>query len=88
MGGFTKNLQPLGTSPQLWAARQKLLPPEDVELRQCKLGKLCWLGTASRPDICARMARMASCINAIQGGDVYRINDLVKTAEKWQPATE
>ena len=32
-GGFAKNLQPLGTSPHLRAARQKLLPPEDVKLR-------------------------------------------------------
>ena len=30
----TKNLQPLGTSPELWAARQELLSPEDVKLRQ------------------------------------------------------
>ena len=31
---FTKNLQPLGASPELRAARQKLLSPEDVKLRQ------------------------------------------------------
>ena len=48
---FTMNLQPVGTSPELWAARQKLLPPEDAKVRQCKLGELCWLATASRPDI-------------------------------------
>ena len=41
-GGFTKNLQLLGTSPQLWAARQKLLCPEDAKLRQRKLDELCW----------------------------------------------
>ena len=28
---FTAKLGPLGTSPQLWAARQKLLSPEDVK---------------------------------------------------------
>ena len=33
------------------------------------------------------LARIAPRINALQGGDVYRIHDLVKTAEKWQPAT-
>ena len=32
---FTDKLEPLGTSPQLWAARQKLLSPEDVKLCQC-----------------------------------------------------
>ena len=86
-GYFAKNLQPLGTSPELWAARQKLLSPEDVKMRQCKLGGLCWLATVSRPDICARLARIASRINALQGGDIYRIDDLVETEKKWQPAT-
>ena len=85
-GVFAKNLQPLGTSPQLRAARQKLLPPEDAKLRQCKSGELRWLATVSRPDICARMARIASRTIALQSGNVYRINDVVKTAKKWQPA--
>ena len=81
---FAEKLQPLGTSPQLWAARQKLLSPEDVKLCQCKLGELCWLATVSRPDICARLARIASRINALTGSDVYRINDLVKTVKTRQ----
>ena len=85
---FAEKLQPLGTSPQLWAARQKLLSPEDVKLRQCKLGELCWLATVSRPDICARLARIASRINELTGSDVYRINDLVKTVKTWQKATQ
>ena len=85
---FTEKLKPLGTSPRLWAARQKLLSPEDVKLCQCKLGELCWLATVSRPDICARLARIASRINALTGCDVYRINDLVKTVKTWQQATQ
>ena len=84
---LTRNLQPLGTSPELRAARQKLPSPEDVKLRQCKLGEPCWLATVSRPDICARLARIASRINSLQGAAVYRIRDLVKTAKKWQRAT-
>ena len=84
---FTKNLQHLGTSPELWAARQKLLSPEDAKLRQCKLGELCLLATVSRPDICATLARIASRINSLRGAGVYRINDSVKTIKKWQPAT-
>ena len=36
---FAKKLQPFGTSPQLWAARQKLLSTEDVQLCQCELGR-------------------------------------------------
>ena len=59
-----------------------------MKLCQCKLGELCWLATVSRPDICARLARIASRINALTGSDVYRINDLVKTVKTWQKATQ
>ena len=44
---FATNLQPVPTTPKLWAARQKHLPPEDVHMRQCKLGELHWLATVS-----------------------------------------
>ena len=43
--GCTKSLQPLPTSPQLWAARQKKLSMEDTKLRQCKPGGLCRAAT-------------------------------------------
>ena len=85
--GFTTNLQPISTTPKLWAARQKLLSPEDAHMCQRKLGDLCWLATVSRPDIRARLARATSRINSLQGSDVYRINDLIKTAKPWQTAT-
>ena len=78
---FKKNLQPLPATLKLRAARHQLLSPEDVKSRQCKLGELCWFATVYRPDICARLARIASRINSLRGRDVYRINDLVKTAE-------
>ena len=84
---FAKNLQPLDTSPGPWAAGQKLLSPEDAKLRQCKSGELSWLATVSRPDIGARLARIASRINSLQGVDVFRINDLAKTLKTWQPTT-
>merc|ERR1712215_525615 len=77
----------LGTSPQLWAARQKLLSPEDVKLCQCKLGELCWLATVSRPDICARLAQLSSKGNELQGSDIYRINALIKSVKADQPRT-
>ena len=57
-----------------------------MELRQCKLGRLCWLATVSRPDICASLARISSRSNPLQGFDGYRINDLVNFAKMWQPA--
>ena len=85
-GGFTKNLQPLPTTPKLWAARQHLLSPEDDRLRQRMPGELCWLATASRPDISARLAHIAYHINSLEGSDVYSINGLIKTAKEWQKA--
>ena len=83
---FARNSEPLPTSPQLWAGRQKTLSIEDIKLRQCKLGELCLLATVSRPDIGARSAHIASRVNSLQGSDMYRINDLVKTAKVWQQA--
>ena len=72
---FARDLQPLPNAPKLWSSRRLWLSLEDTELRQCKLGELCWLATVSRPDICARLARIAYRINSLQGSDVYRIND-------------
>ena len=54
---------------------------EYIKLRQFKLGDLCRVATVSRPDICARLARIASRINALCGSDVYRINELVRAAK-------
>ena len=58
-----------------------------INLRQCNLGEVCWVASVSRPDICARLARIASWISALCGSDVYRINELVRAAEGWQQAT-
>ena len=41
----------------------------------------------SRPDICARLARIGSRINSLRGVGDVRINDLAKTVKKWQPTT-
>ena len=57
---FAKQLLPLAPSPALWTVRQKPLSGEEKLLCQCKMGELCWLATVSRPDICARLAQLAS----------------------------
>ena len=57
---FAKNLKSIPASPELPAARQRPVPLEAIELRQCKLGKLARLAAVSRPDIRARRARSAS----------------------------
>ena len=58
----------------------------DIKLRQCKLGELCGLVAESGPDICARLARILSRVNSLQGNGVYGINDLVKTVDVWRQA--
>ena len=85
---FTEGLLPMDTSPTLWANRQEPLVVEDKLSRQWKLGELCWLATASRPDICARLAHIASRVNMLQGSGIYRINDLIKSVKCWQPRME
>ena len=55
---FTKDLKPIPTSPGLWASSQRPLSSEEIKLRECKLGELCWLATASRPNISTRLARI------------------------------
>ena len=83
-GEVAKLLQPLPTSAQLWAARQKTVSMEDIKLRRRKPAELCWLATVSLPDISARLARIASRVHSSQEGEVYRINDPVKTVKVWQ----
>ena len=84
---FAKNLKPPPTSLELRAGRKEPLSLDEAELRQCKLGELCSVAATSRPDICARLARIASKGNSLCGSDVYRINELVRVAEGRQKAT-
>ena len=60
---------------------------EEIRICQCRLGELCQLATASRPDIYALLARLAARVNSLLGGNVYRKNDLAKTEKKCQRAT-
>ena len=60
---------------------------DETKLRLYKLGESCWGGAVSRPDICDRLARSGPRINALRGGDVYRINELVRVVKDWQQAT-
>ena len=45
------------------------------------------MATASRADICACLAQSAARVNALEVGGIFRISDLIKTAESWQPQT-
>ena len=58
-----------------------------AKLRQSKSGELRLAATGSRPDTCARFARIASRTNALRGSYVCRTNVLGWVADEWQPAT-
>ena len=49
-----------------------------------KTGGLSWQATISRPDTCARLARIALRLNSRHGSDVSRINPLAETLRAWQ----
>ena len=78
---FTENLRPLTSSPELWAARQRPLPPGAIYLCQCKLAELCYLAAVSRPNIRARLTRIATQVTPLRGADVSRISVLLKTVQ-------
>ena len=74
---FSARLASLEANPALWAAIQQILSPEDVFLRQRKLGELRWLAAVSRPGVRARLARLAR-------RDIRRFHDWIKTDLVWQ----
>ena len=69
---FTDAPSTLPTTPELRASRQRHL-----------LRELRWLSTASRLDICDRLAKLAAEVDIPQGSDIYRITDLAKAAKAW-----
>ena len=77
-------LRPIAASPSLWKDRNSPLSDEELQICQGKLGEPCWLATASRPDICARLARFSANLKSLKVIDICRINDLIKTVKKWQ----
>ena len=84
---FTDALDAISTKTDLLASRQRPLSMEDIWARQCDLGVLRRLATVSRADICATLAHLAAKVKTLRGGDVFRINDLIKTVKARQRAT-
>ena len=77
-------LQVLPKTSVFWNSRKRPLGSEKVSSCPRKFGELCWLATAPRPDICARLATIAAKDSGNQGTHIYRINDLIRTAKGWQ----
>ena len=69
------------TPPFLRKDRDRSLNDEELQVCQGKLGELSRLATVSRPNICARQAHLSANLNNLQVSDIYRINDLIKTAK-------
>ena len=85
-GKFANGLNPAPTTPDLWASRQCLASMDGIRTRPCLLGDLRRMATVSRPGICARLAQVAAKVNTSQGGDIYRINDLLGTVMELRKA--
>ena len=83
----TDALKPIPTTTGVRAARQRPLTTEKIRVCQCRLGKLRWLASLSRPDICARLAHLVSRVNSLSGCDISRANGLLITVRGWQRAT-
>ena len=82
-GKCTSELQPIPTSPKLWASPHR---PLSVELaRYCRqnVGEFGRLATVSWPDIFALLAQLRAQVKSLEGDDVYRMNDLIKRTESW-----
>ena len=84
---FTESPGPLPTSPEMWARRKEPLSLDEIKLRQRKQGGVRLFAAVSKPDICVRLARVASRVNALCGTDVLRINELVRSVREWRTAT-
>ena len=83
---FTDAIQSIPNGQESWAPRPRQLGMQEIGRRQCKFGELRRLATVSRPDICARLAQLASRVNSLQGSDAYLAKDLIKTAKERQQA--
>ena len=64
---FTKSLEFLLTPPEVAGGS------DETRMRQCEFRELRRAAAVSQPDIRARLAKIASSINSLCRGDVYRI---------------
>ena len=84
---FTNYLKLLLTSPELRAGRRDPSSMDSTKIRRCKFGELRSVAAVSRPDICSRLARIATRFNAPCGSCVHRVDELGRVVKEWQPAT-
>ena len=80
---FVDGLELTPPSPQVWAAGQRPLSVDQTRKRQSKLGELRALASAAGPDIRTRLTQLAAKVRTPQAGNVYRIDELIRTAKSW-----
>ena len=83
---FADELGLNSASPALWAERYWALSVGKTRDCRGKLGVLCQLGSASRPDTCARSIRLAAEDNSFEVGDVHRTNGLIVATKSRRPS--
>ena len=76
-------LVPRGADPR--ARRRRPATMAENRERQCKLGEVRWISTASQPDICARLAHFTAKVYPQQICDEFRLTDSIETISSWQP---
>ena len=77
---LTDALQSIRATKGNWASRECPRQLGEIRRRQCKLGEACCSATVASPNICARLAPLASKVNSLKGSDIYWIDDLIKPA--------
>ena len=88
---ISRSSSPWGTSPTRLSPFQQLRcrgRRVTALVRRTRFGyvNVHWLAAVSRPDTCAPPATLAARADALQGGDISRINDLTGTFAERQTA--
>ena len=86
-GQFTEAPNPIPITSGLQASRQRPLSMEGIRSCRRKIARLRRLATPLRSDVSARLTKMATKVDSLQGSGIYRINNHIKTAKGWQGAT-
>ena len=84
---IVKKLKLIPTASELPNAPQKPASADETALCQGKMNEAFRSATVFRPGICARLARLAYRVDASQGPNLPRINDVVWTVKEWWKAT-
>ena len=72
---FAEELDTMPASAEMRVCRQRTLTSGKIRERRCKLGEMCWLAAALRPDVSARLAQLTANVHTFQVPGIYRSNN-------------